>query len=81
MLVYITKLFNDWNARFFNALHDKNVEAFWTELRYFVVLAFFFIVIAVYRLWFRQILQIAGAPRCRWLSSRHRRSEAGPSRW
>ena len=35
VLVYITKLLNDWNARFFNALQDKNMEAFWAELRYF----------------------------------------------
>jgi putative ATP-binding cassette transporter len=65
VLVYITKLLNDWNARFFNALQDKNIEAFWAELRYFVMLAFFFIVIAVYRLWFRQMLQIRWR---RWLT-------------
>ncbi len=66
VLVYITKLLNDWNERFFNALQDKNVHAFWIELRYFCVLAFFFIVIAVYRLWFRQMLQIRWR---RWLTN------------
>ena len=65
VLVYITKLLNDWNARFFNALQDKDIHAFWAELRYFCVLAFFFIVIAVYRLWFRQMLQIRWR---RWLT-------------
>jgi putative ATP-binding cassette transporter len=64
-LVYIAKLLNQWNARFFNALQDKNVDAFWAELRYFVVLAFIFIVVAVYRLWFRQMLQIRWR---RWLT-------------
>ena len=64
-LVYLAKLLNEWNARFFNALEDKNVDAFWAELRYFVVLALIFIVVAVYRLWFRQMLQIRWR---RWLT-------------
>ena len=33
LLVYLSKLINAWNARFFNALQDKNAEAFWTELQ------------------------------------------------
>jgi putative ATP-binding cassette transporter len=65
-LVYLMKLLNDWNARFFNALQDKNFDAFWAELRYFVILAFIFIVVAVYRLWFRQMLQIRWR---RWLTA------------
>ena len=65
-LVYLAKLLNEWNARFFNALEDKNVEAFWAELRYFVILALIFIVVAVYRLWFRQMLQIRWR---RWLTA------------
>ena len=31
-LVYLSKLLNDWNGRFFNALQEKNEEAFWAEL-------------------------------------------------
>jgi vitamin B12/bleomycin/antimicrobial peptide transport system ATP-binding/permease protein len=65
LLVYLAKLLNEWNARFFNALEDKNVDAFWAELRYFVVIALVFIVVAVYRLWFRQMLQIRWR---RWLT-------------
>jgi putative ATP-binding cassette transporter len=65
-LVYLAKLLNEWNARFFNALEDKNVEAFWVELRYFVILALILIVVAVYRLWFRQMLQIRWR---RWLTA------------
>ena len=49
IVVYISKLINSWNARFFNALQDKNVDAFWAELIYWGVLAFFFIVALVYR--------------------------------
>jgi vitamin B12/bleomycin/antimicrobial peptide transport system ATP-binding/permease protein len=66
LLVYLAKLLNEWNARFFNALEDKNVDAFWAELRYFLVLALVFIVVAVYRLWFRQMLQIRWR---RWLTA------------
>lgn len=65
IFVWILKLANDWNARFFNALQEKNVEAFWAELRYFVIIATAFILIAVYRLWFRQMLQICWR---RWLT-------------
>ena len=36
LIVYMAKLFNDWNARFYNALQDKNAEAFWAELSYWV---------------------------------------------
>jgi vitamin B12/bleomycin/antimicrobial peptide transport system ATP-binding/permease protein len=64
-IVWILKLANDWNARFFNALEEKNVDAFWVELRYFIVIATLFILIAVYRLWFRQMLQIRWR---RWLT-------------
>ena len=65
IIVWLLKLVNDWNGRFFNALQDKNLEAFWAELRYFVILAAMFIVIAVYRLWLRQMLQIRWR---RWLT-------------
>jgi putative ATP-binding cassette transporter len=65
LLVYLSKLLNEWNARFLNALEDKDFAAFWAELRYFVILAFIFIVVAVYRLWFRQMLQIRWR---RWLT-------------
>jgi hypothetical protein len=36
VIVWILKLANDWNARFFNALEQKDVVAFWGELRYFL---------------------------------------------
>jgi putative ATP-binding cassette transporter len=65
LIVFISKLINDWNARFFNALQDRNAEAFWTELIYWVVLAVCFIVAVVYRLWLTQYLSIRWR---RWLS-------------
>ena len=56
--VYLLKLYNDWNGRFFNALQDKNQETFFTELKYFAVLVAVFIVNAMYRVWLRQLLSL-----------------------
>jgi ABC-type uncharacterized transport system fused permease/ATPase subunit len=78
IIVWILKLANDWNARFYNALEQKNVDAFWGELRYFVVIATLFILVAVYRLWFRQMLQIRWR---RWLTDTYYREwlRTGPT--
>ena len=65
LIVYMSKLINAWNARFFNALQDRNADAFWYELTYWTVLVFFFIVAFVYRVWLTQMLTIRWR---RWLS-------------
>ena len=57
-LVAIDVLINQWNNRFYNALQDKNWDAFVYELGYFCVLAAIFIVLAVYQLYLNQWLQI-----------------------
>jgi putative ATP-binding cassette transporter len=65
LIVYLSKLINSWNARFFNALQDRNADAFWHELGYWVVLVALFIVAVVYRTWLMQLLTIRWR---RWLS-------------
>src|SRR5262245_26419709 len=65
MIVYVSKLLNAWNARFFNALQEKNAEAFWVELIYWMVLVALFIVAFVYRQWLTQMLTVRWR---RWLS-------------
>jgi vitamin B12/bleomycin/antimicrobial peptide transport system ATP-binding/permease protein len=65
MIVYAAKLLNEWNARFFNALQEKDQAAFLAELRYWVIVVFIYIVIAVYRVWLRQMLSIRWR---RWLT-------------
>ena len=55
LIVFISKLINDWNARFFNALQNRDAEAFRAELIYWVVIAVCFIIAVVYRLWLTQI--------------------------
>ena len=57
-IVAITVLLNQWNARFYNALQDRNWDSFVYELGYFCVLAAIFIVAAVYQLYLNQWLQI-----------------------
>ena len=51
-------LINQWNARFYNALQDRNWDTFVTQLLIFCVLAGTFIVLAVYQLYLNQWLQI-----------------------
>lgn len=57
-IVAITVLINQWNARFYNALQDRNWDSFVYELGYFCVLAAIFIIAAVYQLYLNQWLQI-----------------------
>jgi len=65
-IVGLTVLFNSWNADFYNALQDKNWDAFVYQLGYFSVLAAAFILLAVYQLYLNQWLQIRWR---RWMTS------------
>ena len=64
-IVAITVLLNAWNNNFYNALQDKNWNAFVYQLGYFCVLAALYIVLAVYQLYLNQWLQIRWR---RWLT-------------
>jgi vitamin B12/bleomycin/antimicrobial peptide transport system ATP-binding/permease protein len=57
-IVGITVLLNTWNNVFYNALQDRNWNAFVYQLGYFCVLAAAFIFLAVYQLYLNQWLQI-----------------------
>ena len=57
-LVYMAVLFNDWNRLFYDALQDKNAAVFWTQLGRFTYLAFAFIVMAVYKFYLTQLLEM-----------------------
>lgn len=56
--VYMLVLLNDWNRLFYDALQDKNETVFWHELLRFIYLAFAFILIAVYRFYLTQLLEV-----------------------
>jgi putative ATP-binding cassette transporter len=57
-LVYMAVLFNDWNKLFYDALQEKNEAVFWTQLGRFTYLAFAFIIIAVYKFYLTQLLEM-----------------------
>jgi putative ATP-binding cassette transporter len=57
-LVYMEVLFNYWNRDFYNTFEKKDQAEFFYQLGKFGVLAFVYIVLAVYRQWFLQMLQI-----------------------
>jgi putative ATP-binding cassette transporter len=56
--VAISVLINRWNARFYDALQNRDWDSFLSELLYFCVLAGIAIVLAVYQLYLRQWLQM-----------------------
>lgn len=57
-IVGINVMLNAWNARFYNALQDRNWDSFVSELLFFCLLAAIFITFAVYQLYLNQWLQI-----------------------
>jgi len=64
-IVGLNVLLNSWNNAFYNALQDKDWDAFAYQLGYFCVLATAFILLAVYQLYLNQWLQIRWR---RWLT-------------
>ena len=67
-VVGISVLINQWNARFYNALQDRNWDNFVSELLFFCMLAAVFIVVRVYQLYLNQWLQIRWR---RWMTQRY----------
>jgi vitamin B12/bleomycin/antimicrobial peptide transport system ATP-binding/permease protein len=65
VMVYMTVLFNQWYNLFYNTLQDKAQAEFFHQIGRFCVLATIYIVIAVYRIYLNQMLQIRWR---RWLT-------------
>jgi putative ATP-binding cassette transporter len=57
-LVFLNVLLNDWNREFFEAIQNKDFDSFGQLLLRFSLLAAIFIVTAVFRLYFTQMLQM-----------------------
>src|SRR4029450_12525856 len=57
-MVYMEVQFNYWNRDFYNTFEQKDQKEFFYQLGKFGVLAVIWIILAVYRLWFLQMLQI-----------------------
>ena len=56
--VFMLVQINDWNRVFYDALQNKDQPVFWQQLGRFTYLAFAFIIIAVYRFYLTQLLQM-----------------------
>jgi putative ATP-binding cassette transporter len=56
--VYMLVLLNEWNRVFYDALQNKDAAVFWHQLGRFTLLAMIFIVIAVYRFYLTQLLEL-----------------------
>ena len=56
--VYTLVLLNEWNRVFYDALQVKDQAVFWTQLVRFTYLAFAFIIIAVYKFYLTQLLEV-----------------------
>jgi putative ATP-binding cassette transporter len=67
-VVGVTVLLNQWNARFYNALQEREWDNFVHELGVFCILAACYIVLRVYQLYLNQWLQIRWR---RWMTARY----------
>ena len=56
--VYMLVQLNDWNRVFYDALQNKDQAVFWLQLGRFTYLAFALIVIAVYKFYLTQLLEM-----------------------
>ena len=57
-MVYLMVLLNDWNRVFYDALQNRDAEVFWQQLGVFAGLATCFIIVAVYRFYLTQLLEM-----------------------
>ena len=56
--VYMLVQLNEWNRVFYDALENKQADVFWQQLWKFCWLAAIYIVIAVYKFYLTQLLQL-----------------------
>jgi vitamin B12/bleomycin/antimicrobial peptide transport system ATP-binding/permease protein len=56
--VYMLVQINEWNRLFYDALQNRDQAVFWTQLLRFTYLAFAYIIIAVYRFYLTQLLEL-----------------------
>ena len=56
--VFMLVQLNDWNRVFYDALQNKDQPVFWQQLGRFTYLAFALIVIAVYKFYLTQLLEV-----------------------
>ena len=57
-MVYLLVQINDWYNEFYNALQNYEADSFWPLVGKFSLIAFTYIMIAVYAVYLRQMLQL-----------------------
>ncbi len=66
--VFLLVQLNSWNSDFYNVLQAYEFDAFWPLVGQFTVLAFLYILVAVYAIYLRQKLQIRWRT---WMTNRY----------
>lgn len=66
--VYLNVLFNEWNRVFYDALQNRDYEVFKAQLFRFSYLAVIYIIIAIYRIYLTQGLQMLWR---QWMTSQY----------
>lgn len=56
--VYMLVMLNQWNNVFYNALQERDFAAFWPLIGQFSLIAFGYIIMAVYAIYVQQMLEI-----------------------
>ncbi|MDB5893093.1 MAG: transporter ATP-binding protein [Rhodoferax sp.] len=56
--VYLLVLYNNWYRLFYDALENKNQPVFWVQLGRFTYIAFAMIILAVYKFYLTQLLEV-----------------------
>ena len=56
--VYLLYRLNQWNQAFYDALEQKNAKAFWEQIWVFCTIAAFWVLVAVYKAYVAQVLQM-----------------------
>lgn len=56
--VYVSVRITNWNRVFYDALQARNAPVFWREVGVFALLAFSFVLVAVYRFYLTQLLEL-----------------------
>ena len=73
-MVYLLVLLNEWYQIFWDALQNYEEESFWPLIGRFSAIAFIYIMIAVYAVYLRQMLQIKWRT---WMTENYLRSWLG----
>src|SRR4051794_24057178 len=56
--VYVSVRITNWNRVFYDALQARDAPVFWHQLGVFALLAFSFVLVAVYRFYLTQLLEV-----------------------